>query len=155
MAAIAPPSGRSSTSRFQTAFETLPKSRQPRPLNPFGTNTQLLKVPGVISFMAYRTADGSSPNTITMLEFRTVEEARQEATSNEIKPVLDGLRSVGAAPKVLVVERSPFTPAPEGSVPRLVRGWLPENDADRVQPANSRIFLNGIVLDAVMGLPPG
>jgi hypothetical protein len=96
--------------------------------------------------MAYRTADGSGPNTITMLEFRTVEEARQGATSNEIKPVLDGLRSVGAAPKVLVVERSPFTPAPEGGVPRLVRGWLPENDADRVQPANSRIFLNGIVL---------
>ena len=73
---------------------------------------QLLKVPGAVSFMAYRTTDGSSPNTITMLEFRTVEEAREGATSNEIKPVLDGLRSVGAAPKVLVVERSPFTPEP-------------------------------------------
>jgi hypothetical protein len=73
---------------------------------------QLLKVPGAISLVAYRTADGSSPNTITMLEFRTVEEARQGATSNEIKPVLDGLRSVGATPKVLLVERSPFTPEP-------------------------------------------
>ena len=51
--------------------------------------TQLLKVPGAISFMAYRTADGSSPNTITMLEFRTVEDARQGARSEEIKPVLD------------------------------------------------------------------
>jgi hypothetical protein len=73
---------------------------------------QLLQTPGATSFMAYRTADGSSPNTITMLEFRTVEEARQGATSEEIKPVLDGLRSVGATPKVLLVERSPFTPEP-------------------------------------------
>ena len=72
---------------------------------------QLLKVPGAISFMAYRTADGSSPNTITMLEFRTVEEARR-AASSEIKPVLDGLKSVRVAPKVLLVERSPFTPEP-------------------------------------------
>ena len=73
---------------------------------------QLLKVPGAISLMAYRTADGSSPNTITMLEFRSVEEARRAATSDEIKPVLDGLRSVGAPPRVLLVERSPFTPEP-------------------------------------------
>ena len=73
---------------------------------------QLLKVPGAISLVAYRTADGSSPNTITMLEFRTVEEARRAASSDEIKPVLDGLRSVGSAPKVLIVERSPFTPEP-------------------------------------------
>jgi len=72
---------------------------------------QLLDVPGAISFMAYRTADGSSPNTITMLEFRTVEEARQAARSEEIKPVLDGLRSVGSATKLLL-ERSPFTPEP-------------------------------------------
>ena len=73
---------------------------------------QLLKVSGAISFMAYRTADGSSPDTIIMLEFRSVEEARRAATSDEIKPVLDGLRSVGAAPRVILVERSPFTPEP-------------------------------------------
>ena len=73
---------------------------------------QLLQAPGAVSFVAYRTADGTSPNTITMLEFRTVEEAREGATSEEIKPVLDGLRSVGSAPKVLLVERSPFTPEP-------------------------------------------
>ena len=73
---------------------------------------QLLKVPGAISFVAYRTADGSSPNTITMLEFGTVEDARQAARSDEIKPVLDGLKSVGSAPKLLLVERSPFTPEP-------------------------------------------
>ncbi len=73
---------------------------------------QLLKLPGAISFMAYRTADGSSPDTIIMLEFRSVEEARRAATSDEIKPVLDGLKSVGAAPRVVLVERSPFTPEP-------------------------------------------
>ena len=72
---------------------------------------QLLKVPGAVSFMAYRTADGSSPKTITMLEIRTIEEARR-ASSDEIKPVLDGLKSVRVAPKVLLVERSPFTPEP-------------------------------------------
>jgi hypothetical protein len=47
-----------------------------------------------------------------MLEFGTVEEARRAATSEEIKPVLDDLRSVGAPPKVVLVERSPFTPEP-------------------------------------------
>ena len=73
---------------------------------------QLLKVPGAISFVAYRTADGSSPNTITMLEFRTVDEARRAATSEQIKPVLNGLKSVGAPPRVVLVERSPFTPEP-------------------------------------------
>ena len=73
---------------------------------------QLLKVPGTVSFVAYRTVDGSSPNTITMLEFRTVEEARRAASSEQIKSVLDGLRSVGVASKVLIVERSPFTPEP-------------------------------------------
>src|SRR4051794_20176745 len=36
---------------------------------------RLLQTPGAVSFMAYRTADGSSPNTTTMLEFRTLEEA--------------------------------------------------------------------------------
>jgi hypothetical protein len=72
---------------------------------------QLLKVPGAISPMAYRTADGSSPNTITMLEFRTIEEARRAASSEQIKSVLDSLKSVGSAPKLLL-ERSPFTPEP-------------------------------------------
>jgi hypothetical protein len=34
--------------------------------------SQLLAVPGAVSFTAYRTADGASPDTTTMLEFRTV-----------------------------------------------------------------------------------
>ena len=37
---------------------------------------RLLQTPGAVSFMAYRTADGASPNTITMLDFRTLEDAR-------------------------------------------------------------------------------
>src|SRR3954469_11087375 len=43
--------------------------------------TRLLQTPGAVSFMAYRTVDGSSPNTTTMLEFRTLEEARRAASS--------------------------------------------------------------------------
>ena len=73
---------------------------------------QLLKIPGAVSFMAYRTADGTSPDTFTMLEFRTVEDARQAAASEPMTRVLDELRSVGASAKVLLVERSPFTPEP-------------------------------------------
>jgi hypothetical protein len=71
---------------------------------------QLLQTPGAVSFMAYRTADGSSPNTITMLEFGTVDEARQAVGSEPVKAVLQALQSVGVATKTLVVERSPFTP---------------------------------------------
>ena len=73
---------------------------------------QLLQAPGAMSFVAYRTADGASPNTITMLEFGTVEDARQAVGSEPIKRVLGELRSVGAVARVLLVERSPFTPTP-------------------------------------------
>ena len=74
---------------------------------------RLLKTPGAVSFMAYRTADGSSPNTTTMLEFRTLEEARRAAASEHLKAVLQEIRSTGADhPKVMVVENSPFTPEP-------------------------------------------
>ena len=73
---------------------------------------QLLAVPGAVSFMAYRTADGASPNTTTMLEFRTLDEARQATASERMRAVLQGLRAVGAVPRVLIIERSPFTPEP-------------------------------------------
>ena len=73
---------------------------------------QLLQAPGAISFVAYRTADGASPNTITMLEFRTVEAAKQAVGSEPVKTVLQGLQSVGVRTKIVVVERSPFTPEP-------------------------------------------
>ncbi|MEZ0167338.1 hypothetical protein [Microvirga sp. TS319] len=77
-----------------------------------GWITQLLHIPGAVSFMAYRTADGASPNTITMLEFRTVEEARWAQASEPLRSVLDGLHSVGVTAQVLLIERSPFTPEP-------------------------------------------
>ncbi|MFL4991631.1 MAG: DUF1330 domain-containing protein [Microvirga sp.] len=73
---------------------------------------QLLQIPGAVSFMAYRTTDGASPDTITMLEFRTVEDARKAQESEQMQRILDGLRSVGVAARILLVERSPFTPEP-------------------------------------------
>ena len=74
--------------------------------------TQLLAVPGAVSFMAYRSAEGSSPNTTTMLEFRTLDEARVATSSEQLNAVIQGLIAVGAVPKVLLIERSPFTPEP-------------------------------------------
>jgi hypothetical protein len=56
--------------------------------------------------------DGASPDTITMLEFQTVEDTRRAQTSEQLQKVLDGLRSVGVTAQVLLVERSPFTPEP-------------------------------------------
>jgi hypothetical protein len=73
---------------------------------------QLLKMPGAVSFMAYRAAHQNSPDTFTLLEFHTMEEARQAAASEPMKHVLDELRAFGAMAKVLLVERSPFTPEP-------------------------------------------
>ena len=72
----------------------------------------LLQIPGAVSSVAYRTSDGASPNTITMLEFRTVEETRRAQASGQLQKVLEGLRSVGVTAQVLLVERSPFTPEP-------------------------------------------
>ena len=73
---------------------------------------ELLQIPGAVSFMAYRTTDGASPDTITMLEFRTVEDTRRAQASEPLQKVLDGLRLVGVTAQVLLVERSPFTPEP-------------------------------------------
>jgi hypothetical protein len=74
---------------------------------------RLLQTPGAVSFVAYRTVDGASPNTTTMLDFRTLEEARSAAASEHLKTILQEIRSSGVDhPRVLVVERSPFTPEP-------------------------------------------
>jgi hypothetical protein len=73
---------------------------------------QLLQIPGAVSFVAYRTSDGTSPNTITMLEFHTMEETRRAQASEQLQKVLNGLRSVGMTAQVLLVERSPSTPEP-------------------------------------------
>jgi hypothetical protein len=77
-----------------------------------GWITALLQLPGAVSFMGYRTIDGSSPDTITMLEFRTAVDAKGAASSPQAKAILDELRSVGAYAKLMLVERSPFTPTP-------------------------------------------
>ncbi|WP_262272437.1 DUF1330 domain-containing protein [Microvirga yunnanensis] len=73
---------------------------------------QFLKMPGAVSFVAYRTTNQESPDTFTMLEFHTLEEARQAAASEPLKRILAELRLVGAVARVLLVERSPFTPKP-------------------------------------------
>ena len=73
---------------------------------------RLLELPGTVSLMAYRTVDGSSPNIIGMLEFRSRDYARSAASSAQAKAILEELRSVGAHAKVLILERSPYTPTP-------------------------------------------
>jgi hypothetical protein len=73
---------------------------------------RLLKLPGAVSLMAYRTPDGSSPGIIAMLEFRSLDDAKSAASSEKAKAILDELRSVGAYATVLIVERSPYTPTP-------------------------------------------
>ena len=66
----------------------------------------------MVSFVAYRTANQESPDKITMLEFRTMQEAQQAAVPEPLKQILDELRSVGAVARVLLIERLPFTPEP-------------------------------------------
>src|SRR3954454_2485880 len=78
-----------------------------------GWIARLLQTPGAVSFVAHRTVDGASPNTITMLDFRTLEDARRAANSVHLKTIIREIRSTGVDhPRVLVVERSPFTPEP-------------------------------------------
>jgi hypothetical protein len=73
---------------------------------------QLLHLPGALSFVAFRTVDGTSPNTFTLLEFGTTEQARTAVGGEPMSRIRQELRAVGAVTKVLVVERSPFTPEP-------------------------------------------
>jgi hypothetical protein len=73
---------------------------------------RLLKQPGAVAFTAYRTADGSSPNTMVMVEFGTLEEARRGSTSQATSAVIEELRSLTVAPKMQILERSPYTPEP-------------------------------------------
>jgi hypothetical protein len=43
--------------------------------------------------MAYRTVDGASPNTISMLDFGTLEDARRAAVSDHLKTILQEIRA--------------------------------------------------------------
>jgi hypothetical protein len=51
-----------------------------------GWIARLLQTPGAVSFLAYCTTDGASPNTIPMLAFRTLEEARKATASDHLWP---------------------------------------------------------------------
>jgi hypothetical protein len=73
---------------------------------------RLLQLPGAVSFMAHRAVDGVSPDTMTVLDFRTVDEARSAAKSDQVKAILEELRATGTNPQIRVFERSPFTPEP-------------------------------------------
>jgi hypothetical protein len=77
-----------------------------------GWIARLLDLPGAVSLMAYRSADGSSPNIIGMVEFRSLDHARSAAASPQAKAIVDELRSVGAYASVHLLERSPYTPTP-------------------------------------------
>src|SRR5215207_1370616 len=60
---------------------------------------RLVQTPGAVSFIAYRTADGASPNTIAVLEFRTLDEAKKAAASDHLKAVLEELRATRGTPR--------------------------------------------------------
>ena len=77
-----------------------------------GWIARLLELPGAVSLMAYRAADGSSPAIIGMLEFRSLDDAKSAASSEKARAILDELRSVGAYATVVIVERSPYTLTP-------------------------------------------
>ena len=55
---------------------------------------RLLQTPGAVSFMAYRTVDGASPNTTTMLEFAR-SGSQEGRTSDAPEAILQEMRSTG------------------------------------------------------------
>ena len=70
-----------------------------------------LELPGVVSFMGYRSA-GDGLTLMNMVEFKSIEDATLAAASDEVKVLLEEIRSLGATPTVMTMERSPFTPEP-------------------------------------------
>jgi hypothetical protein len=71
------------------------------------------EMPGAVSFMSYCTMARANQNTITMLDFGTLEDARRAAVSDHLKTILQEIWATGVDhPRVLVVERPPFTPEP-------------------------------------------
>jgi heme-degrading monooxygenase HmoA len=72
---------------------------------------KVLSMPGVVSFMGYRAVSGS-PNTISITEFRTIEDVRRAAESDELRAVFEAMEASGTRPMLLIMERSPLTPEP-------------------------------------------
>ncbi len=73
---------------------------------------RILKMPGALSFVAYRSPDDTSPSIWTMAEFQSLSEARQAAASPEMQALIEELRGFGVSPTQMVLERSQFTPEP-------------------------------------------
>ena len=70
-----------------------------------------LQLPGAVSFMGYRSV-GDGLTLMTMVEFRTIEDAERAAASDEVEALLDEIRSLGTTPTLMTLERSPLTPRP-------------------------------------------
>ncbi|SFL65074.1 hypothetical protein [Methylobacterium pseudosasicola] len=72
---------------------------------------RVLSMPGAVSFMGYRSVSGS-PNTISITEFKTLEDVQRAAASDELKAVFKAMEASGTKPTLLIMERSPLTPEP-------------------------------------------
>lgn len=72
---------------------------------------RVLSIPGAVSFMGYRSVSGS-PNTISVTEFKTLEDVQRAAESDELKAVFKAMEASGTKPTLLIMERSPLTPEP-------------------------------------------
>ena len=91
---------------------------------------RIIKMPGAVSFVAYRSPDGTSPSIWTMAEFRSLAEARNAANSPEMRAVLEELRRFGVSPTQVVLERSEFTPEPVRADPARQHAAPPELAVD-------------------------
>lgn len=92
--------------RFETAGLSAEYAEQSRALL-----SKVLSMPGAVSFMGYRSLSGS-PNTISITEFKTIEDVQRAANSDELKAVLKAMEASGTKPTLLIMERSPLTPEP-------------------------------------------
>jgi quinol monooxygenase YgiN len=92
--------------RFETGSSSDEYMQQSRALV-----RRVLAMPGAVSFMGYRSLSGS-PNTITITEFKTIEDVQRAAASDELKAVFKAMEASGTKPTLLIMERSPLTPEP-------------------------------------------
>src|SRR3954465_5359506 len=76
---------------------------------------RLLQTPGAVSFMAYRTADGSSPNTTTMLEFGTLRRPDAPPAPSTSRPFCKrSAQPARTIPRCLWWSIRPTRPSPSG-----------------------------------------
>lgn len=72
---------------------------------------RVLAMPGAVSFMGYRSVSGS-PNTMSVTEFKSIDDVRRAADSDDFKAVFEKMEAYGTKPVLLIMERSPLTPRP-------------------------------------------